>query len=637
MEERRKEKKKLLQVKSLRLREKQEEVYREAHKKVRRMVKQDKRHAMEQLAAEAEGAAARGEQGKVYSITRRICGKFKGNTCGPVKDKQGKLLTTEKEQEARWNEHFEEILNRPAPEGRAVIPEAVEDLDIDTAVPKKVEIVSAIKTLKNGKAPGQDNLNAELFRADPELSASILQPLFKAIWEGERVPDDWTKGVIVKIPKKGALNDCNNWRGITLLSVPSKILGKIIIKRISEAVNKTLRKEQAGFRRGHSCADQIFALRNIIEQCTEWQRRLYVNFVDFEKAFDSVHRESLWKILRHYGIPAKLVQLIKSFYQNFRCTVGSGNTLFEVKTGVRQGCVMSTVLFTLVIDWVMRKTTEDTPRGIRWTLFSTLEDLDFADDLALLSHTHQHMQDKTNRLHNFGQNIGLQISTRKTETMTLNITTPAPIKVNSTDLPQTDRFAYLGSIIRPVGGTKEDICSRLGKARSAFRSMVNVWRSTQYSTNTKLRLYQSCVLSVLLYGSECWRITETDLRKLRTFHTTCLRKILRIFWPVKISNENLLDKCGQEDMAIIVAQRRWRWIGHVLRREPESISRTALHWTPEGKRARGRPRTTWRRTVEGEMKALGQTWGSLTRLAKDRLEWRSFVAALHTNIGVTGL
>ena len=155
-------------------------------------------------------------------------------------------------------------------------------------------------------------------RQDPWLAATILEPLFTAVWNGEKVPDDWTKGVICKLPKKGALTDCNNWRGITLLSVPSKILAKVIIKRISDAVDRTWRKAQAGFRKGRECADQIFALRNIIEQCTEWQRQLYVNFVDFEKAFDSIHRDSLWSILRHYGIPSKIVQLIKSSYNNFR-------------------------------------------------------------------------------------------------------------------------------------------------------------------------------------------------------------------------------------------------------------------------------------------------------------------------------
>ena len=160
--------------------------------------------------------------------------------------------------------------------------------------------------------------------------------------------------------------------------------------------------------------------------------------------------------------------------------------------------------------------------------------------------------------------------------------------------------------------------------------MSNVWRSSQYYTSTKLKLYKSCVVSVLLYGSECWRMTATELSRLKSFHTTCLRRILRIFWPETISNEDLLRRCNQEDMGTIILRRRWRWIGHVLRRKPDSIVRTALHWTPFGKRKRGRPRETWRRTVEMEMKEMQCSWDSLTRMAQDRQGWRTFVAALHT-------
>ena len=225
----------------------------------------------------------------------------------------------------------------------------------------------------------------------------------------------------MKIPKKGALKNCNNWRGIILLSVPSKILAKLIIRRISEAVDQRLRQEQAGLRKGRGCTDQIFTLHNIIEQCTEWQRQLYINYVNFEKAFDSIHRECLWRILRAYGIPQQIVLVIKSFYNNFKGRVGNSESSFDVKTCVRQGCPMSALLFNLTIDWVMRQTTSDRPRGIRWTLFSTLEDLEFADDLALVSHTHQHMQEKTTCLGMFAQQVGLKISQKKTEVMMLNI------------------------------------------------------------------------------------------------------------------------------------------------------------------------------------------------------------------------
>lgn len=191
----------------------------------------------------------------------------------------------------------------------------------------------------------------------------------------------------LKKPKKGNLNECNNWRGITLLSIPSKIMAKIIIRRISIAVDIKLRKEQAGFRPRLGCIDQIFTLKNIIQQFTEWQRQLYINIIDFEKAFDS-----LWKIVRAYGIPQHLIDIIKSFYVNFKCRVGNSSIEFDVRTGVRQGCVMSSTFFIIANDWIMKNTTSYIPKGIRWGTFTTLKDMDFADDIVLFSHSHQLIQ-----------------------------------------------------------------------------------------------------------------------------------------------------------------------------------------------------------------------------------------------------
>ncbi|XP_062619669.1 uncharacterized protein LOC134281202 [Saccostrea cucullata] len=201
-----------------------------------------------------------------------------------------------------------------------------------------------------------------------------------------------------------------------------------------------------------------------------------------------------------------MVHLIKCFYNNFQYSVGHNGTFFDIKTGARQGCVMPVVLFNLVIDWVMQKTKGNSPRGIHWGLFSKLEDLEIANDLVLMSHTHQHFQETTNRLQTYGQQVGLRISMK---TMTLNVELPAPVSVNGEELRQTDNFIYLGSI-KPEGGTKEDIHNRLGKAKRVFREMNNIWRSAQYSTSSKPKIYQSCVVSILLYGSECWRIKETD-------------------------------------------------------------------------------------------------------------------------------
>ncbi|KAL9979771.1 hypothetical protein ACROYT_G017482 [Oculina patagonica] len=290
-------------------------------------------------AKEAEAAAQKQEQGTVYRITKQICGGQRRGKA-PICSKQGALLTTEKEQEERWVEHFQKVLIKEVPEEPAAAQDAEEDLDISIEPSTKEEIVEAIKDLKKGKAPGQDQLNAELFKCHPELAAEILLPLFAKVWNGEGIPSDWSKGVIIPIPKKGTLSDCNNWRGITLLSLPSKIYCKVTVKRLSLAVNEVLRQEQAGFRKDRDCTEHIFSLRNIIEQCHEWQRGLYINFIDFQKAFDSVHRESLWSILRAYGIPAHIVRVIKQFYTDFCCSVGGSELPCQIGCSTEMRYIM---------------------------------------------------------------------------------------------------------------------------------------------------------------------------------------------------------------------------------------------------------------------------------------------------------
>ena len=145
------------------------------------------------------------------------------------------------------------------------------------------------------------------------------------------------------------------------------------MERLKAAVDVKLRQGKAGFRKKRSRTDQIATLRSIVEQSIEWNSSLYVNFVDYEKAFDSLDRDSLWKLMRHYGIPDKFVRLIQRMYEGMSCRVllgGQQTDSFEVKTGVRQGCLFSPFLFLLVVDWIMKQTTSGQRGGIQWTLFS---------------------------------------------------------------------------------------------------------------------------------------------------------------------------------------------------------------------------------------------------------------------------
>ncbi len=160
----------------------------------------------------------------------------------PVKDKAGKVLTNIEEQLKRWREHFEEILNQlsePTEEADDIEPPS---LRIKTDPPSKAEIVQALKEMKNNKAAGIDGIPAEILKADLNVTAEALMPLFTDIWTSENIPDERKRGVIVKIPKKGDLSNCKNWRGINLLCVASKVFCKIILTRIMEVLEKGIKK-----------------------------------------------------------------------------------------------------------------------------------------------------------------------------------------------------------------------------------------------------------------------------------------------------------------------------------------------------------------------------------------------------------
>ena len=228
-----------------------QEEYTTADKEVKRSVKKDKKNYVDSLAAQAEEAAGQGNLKDLYMITKKLANKFQ-QTEKPMRDKNGNQLTTTDEQLTRWAEHFRELLNRPSPETPPDIQPAEEDLDINCSRPSKSEIKKAIMSLKNGKAAGPDEIPAEAIKADMETATNMLYSVFTKIWEMEEIPAEWKERILIKLPKKGDLRDCSNYRGIMLFSVPGKVLNRILLERMKEAVDSKLRDQQVGFRRNRS-------------------------------------------------------------------------------------------------------------------------------------------------------------------------------------------------------------------------------------------------------------------------------------------------------------------------------------------------------------------------------------------------
>ncbi|VDP76842.1 unnamed protein product [Schistosoma curassoni] len=202
---------------------------------------------------------------QLYDTTKKLAGKY-SKPERLVKNKEGRPITVIQQQRNRWVEYFEELLNNPAPMNPPVIEAAHTDLPIDVNPPTTEEIRMAIRRIKSGNAAGPDNIPAEALKSDIEITTNMLHLLFKKIWEEEHVPTDWKEGHLIKIPKKGDLSKCENYRGITLLSVPRKVLNGVLLNRMKDTVDAQLRDQQAGFRKDRSCTDRIATQQIIVDQ-----------------------------------------------------------------------------------------------------------------------------------------------------------------------------------------------------------------------------------------------------------------------------------------------------------------------------------------------------------------------------------
>jgi len=261
--------------------------------------------------------------------------------------------------------------------------------------------------------------------------------------------------------------------------------------------------------------------------------------------------------------------------------------------------------------------------------------LDFADDIALLAEDDLTLQAMTDDLINSAAPFGLTVSGNKSKIMRIGHSAQTQsVTAQATALEDVDKFTYLGSCIAQDGNVEDDVNARLGKAATVFRRMNSIWDTKTLNLDTKLRLYSSVVLPTAIYASETWKMTEKLAKKLDVFHQRCLRKILKVSWRDHRTNEDILARTGQRRLRDVVAERRLKFAGHILRLGGTRPARIATVWRPvKGRRRRGRPKRTWRATIQDDLRARGVKWEEAPQLAADREEWLKLVARCPTGIG----
>ena len=308
----------------------------------------------------------------------------------------------------------------------------------------------------------------------------------------------------------------------TLLSIPGKTFARVVIDRAIPAMHHHRRLHQAGFMPRRSTTDHISAIRLLAEEAREFRkdRAFFIAFIDLKAAFESVDRDCLWHILHSIGIPPKIVRVLERLYTDTSSCVRINNTLsdwFTISSGVRQGCVAAPDLFNCIIDYLMENVSAMVP-GIQLGPYH-LTDLEYADDAAIFATNQNDISSALAIFDAEACKLSLRTSWAKTKIMKFcDVPSPPSLHICNNDVKFIDKFIYLGSIITNTGDLQPDINLRIGLATGVMRSLRQpLWRHSSISLETKLRVYQASVLSVLLYGSECWPISTSLCSRLSVF------------------------------------------------------------------------------------------------------------------------
>uniref|UniRef100_A0A5F8GWT4 RNA-directed DNA polymerase n=1 Tax=Monodelphis domestica TaxID=13616 RepID=A0A5F8GWT4_MONDO len=352
-----------------------------------------------------------------------------------------------------------------------------------------------------GKAPGKDGIPTEVYKALNGKELQAFHIVLTSIWEEEDMPPELRDASIIALYKnKGSRAACDNYRGISLLCTARKILARVILNRLLSSVSEqNLPESQCGFQPDRNTIDMVFMVRQMQEKCLEQNLSLYIVSIDLTKEFYTVNRDALWVILSKLGCPGKFVKLIQLFHVYMTGEVLSGGETsdrFNTSNGVKQGCVITPVLFNLFFTQVLRHAVMDLDLGvyIKHRLDGSLFDIRpltaktktterlvlealFADDCPLMAHQENHLQTIVDRFSTATKLFGLTISLSKTEVLFQ----PAPgrptnqpcITIDGTQLSNVNTFKYLGSTIANAGSLDHEINARIQKASQALGRLLS--------------------------------------------------------------------------------------------------------------------------------------------------------------------
>ena len=443
-----------------------------------------------------------------------------------------------------WAAHFKKIFNPISAQPISESPNRIQGPtfhsipELDNPISEN-EIKDAIKNLKFGKASGPDNICAEFLKHSEFVILPFLCTLYNRIFDACYFPFEWTKAIIVPLLKNGDEKNPDNYRGISLLSILSKIFTSILNKRLYNwaETNDKISPEQAGFRRSFSTIDHIFTIISIVQSRFNSPSggKVYACFIDYRKAFDSVDRSKVWDKFHSLSISTKMIKILQAIYSNvFSCVRWNGNLseFFSCPVGLKQGCLLSPIMFSLLIGDVADHVRAHGMHGFQLIpggpeIFSLL----FADDIVLLSSTPRGLQKQIDNLHNASVSLGLSINLDKTKVMVFRkggfLGRKEKWNLAGTPLDVVNSYKYLGYTLTTQ--LSENIACDIfaSKAKGKVLDiMKTMWCIGSMNTKIFFQFFDSQVKPMLLYASEIWGICK--ISNIEAAHLFAIKRLLSV-------------------------------------------------------------------------------------------------------------
>lgn len=504
--------------------------------------------------------------------------------------------------EQQWINHFDSLHSKKdnTPEQSFIADNLsnLEDLtrldnELNCTITEK-EIGTCAKILKNKKAASVDKIKNEMIKNSIGNLSQVYRKLFNLIIESGNFPNSWCEGSITPIFKSGVLSDPSNYRGICVSSCLGKFFSSILNQRLLSFIKKNnlLHNSQIGFMPNQRTSDHIFTLRCIIDKyvtnCSGG--KVYACFIDLKKAFDSIWHEGLLFKLLEKNVNGKFYELIKNMYSKSECYVKLGTKrtkTFKYARGVRQGCILSPLLFNLylndlpnLLENTLRADPIILPNGTKLT------SLLYADDLVLISKSREGLQNCINTVTSFCNTWKMTVNNKKSKVMIFSkkCTQKSKQQIFTLDNDKLDvvqEFTYLGVKLSSTGNFSANQKQLKEKAVHAFFNLTRRIGFKKLKPKQANKLFDVLISPILTYGSEVWgaylkqNFEKWDKSPIEKVHLIFCKYYLGV--NRKATNIACRAELGRFPKKLSIDLSALKYFNHLLNLPDDSLAKQAFY------------------------------------------------------------